>query len=190
MSKIALSSNPLGTGTLTIASPNTNTDRTLTLPDNTGTVLTTGSGGIPVNGPAFSVYWTGSSGVTTNTEFKATLNVEYFDTANAFNTSTFTFQPATAGYYQLSYGIVGNASGTSLQTVNVLLRKNGAEPVGAYTLSSWLYPVAATQGASTGSYLVYMNGTTDTIELYAKLIGTSPIVIAAWMTGFLARSAT
>lgn len=39
MSKIALSSNALGTGTLTIASPNTNTDRTLTLPDNTGTLF-------------------------------------------------------------------------------------------------------------------------------------------------------
>lgn len=45
MSKIALSSNALGTGTLTIASPNTNTDRTLTLPDLTGTIAvpTTGT---------------------------------------------------------------------------------------------------------------------------------------------------
>lgn len=33
MSKITLSSNPSGTGTFTIASPNSNTDRTLTLPD-------------------------------------------------------------------------------------------------------------------------------------------------------------
>lgn len=41
MSKIALSSNPLGTGTLTIASPNTNTDRTLTLPDAAGTLFST-----------------------------------------------------------------------------------------------------------------------------------------------------
>jgi len=40
MSKIALSGNASGTGTLTIAAPNTNTDRTLTLPDNTGTILT------------------------------------------------------------------------------------------------------------------------------------------------------
>jgi hypothetical protein len=40
LSKIALSGNASGTGTLTIAAPNTNTDRTLTLPDNTGTILT------------------------------------------------------------------------------------------------------------------------------------------------------
>ena len=43
MSKIALSGNPLGSGTFTIASPNSNNNRTLTLPDNTGTVLTTGA---------------------------------------------------------------------------------------------------------------------------------------------------
>ena len=45
MSKIALSGNASGTGTFTIASPNSNTDRTLNLPDNSGTVLTTGSTG-------------------------------------------------------------------------------------------------------------------------------------------------
>jgi microcystin-dependent protein len=41
MSKIALSPNASGTGTFSIASPGTNTDRTLTLPDATGTVATT-----------------------------------------------------------------------------------------------------------------------------------------------------
>jgi hypothetical protein len=43
MSRITLSGNASGTGNFTLASPNSNTDRTLTLPDNTGTVLTTAS---------------------------------------------------------------------------------------------------------------------------------------------------
>ena len=43
MSKIALEPNSAGTGTFTIAAPNSNTNRTLTLPDETGTVLTNGS---------------------------------------------------------------------------------------------------------------------------------------------------
>lgn len=43
MSKIALQGDASGTGTFTIASPNSNTDRTLTLPDEAGTVLTTSS---------------------------------------------------------------------------------------------------------------------------------------------------
>lgn len=40
MSKVQLQGNANGTGIFTIASPNSNTDRTLTLPDNTGTILT------------------------------------------------------------------------------------------------------------------------------------------------------
>lgn len=43
MSKISLSPNASGTGTFTIASPNSNTDRTLTLPDATGTINTSGA---------------------------------------------------------------------------------------------------------------------------------------------------
>ena len=41
MSKIALKSNPLGTGTFTIESPNSNTDRTVVLPDGNGDVVLT-----------------------------------------------------------------------------------------------------------------------------------------------------
>ena len=44
MSKIALTGNALGTGTLTVASPNTNTDRSLTLPDNSGTLVVSTAG--------------------------------------------------------------------------------------------------------------------------------------------------
>ena len=43
MSKIALEPNASGTGTFTIASPNSNTSRTLTLPDAAGELLTDGS---------------------------------------------------------------------------------------------------------------------------------------------------
>ena len=63
MSKIALTPNASGTGTLTIAAPNTNTDRTLTLPDATGTVNISGlANEVPagsVGSP--SIYSTGDS---------------------------------------------------------------------------------------------------------------------------------
>ncbi len=42
MSKIALEGNVSGTGTFTIAGPNTNTNYTITLPQETGTLITTG----------------------------------------------------------------------------------------------------------------------------------------------------
>jgi hypothetical protein len=43
MSKIALSGNASGTGTFTLAAPNSNSDRTLNLPDAGGTVVVTGT---------------------------------------------------------------------------------------------------------------------------------------------------
>ena len=43
MSKVAIKGNASGTGTFTIEAPNSNTDRTLVLPDEAGTVLTSAS---------------------------------------------------------------------------------------------------------------------------------------------------
>ena len=43
MSKIKIVGHASGTGILTIAAPNTNTDRTITIPDVTGTLLDSGS---------------------------------------------------------------------------------------------------------------------------------------------------
>ena len=54
MSKVVITGNASGTGDFTIAAPNSNTNRTLTLPDATGTVLTTA--GVPASAmPAGSV---------------------------------------------------------------------------------------------------------------------------------------
>ena len=41
MSKVKIEGNASGTGTLTISAPNTDTDRSLTLPDAAGEVLVT-----------------------------------------------------------------------------------------------------------------------------------------------------
>lgn len=48
MSQVAIAGNASGTGVLTVTSPNTNSNYTLTLPAQTGTILT-GSGAISVN---------------------------------------------------------------------------------------------------------------------------------------------
>jgi hypothetical protein len=54
MSKVVIAGDASGTGTFTISAPNGNTDRTLTLPDEAGTVLT--SAGVPASAmPAGSV---------------------------------------------------------------------------------------------------------------------------------------
>tara|TARA_R110000772_G_scaffold41176_1_gene95776 strand:+ start:1264 stop:1881 length:618 start_codon:yes stop_codon:yes gene_type:complete len=76
MSKIALTPNASGTGVFTIASPATSTDRTLTLPDEAGTVLTSAS---TANFPAGSVlqvvsYLTATQGYQTITTSDSIIN--------------------------------------------------------------------------------------------------------------------
>jgi len=75
MSKISLSPSASGTGNFTIASPNSNTDRTLTLPDNTGTILTSASN---TNFPAGSVIQVVIA--TTNTFASTTNTIPLDDT--------------------------------------------------------------------------------------------------------------
>lgn len=69
MSSIKLSPNASGTGIFTIAAPNSNTDRTLTLPDQTGTVLT---GASTANFPSGSVLQVVQATTTTMTSVSST----------------------------------------------------------------------------------------------------------------------
>jgi hypothetical protein len=67
MSKIALTPSATGTGVFTISSPATNTNRTLTLPDEAGTVLTSASTGLQ----SVQVFTSGSGTYTTPANCKA-----------------------------------------------------------------------------------------------------------------------
>lgn len=183
MSKISLTPNASGTGTFTIASPNGNTDRNINLPDSNGTILTTATPGVPVNGPAFSAYAISNQSVSAATNTKVTLAAETFDTNSNFLNSTFT--PTVAGYYQLNYSVYFNA-GFNYAIAKVL--KNGV----AVT-----YNEANGGGSSTpsvfGSYLVYMNGSTDYLELYTYVNNANAVFGRPDLTyfqAFLARSAT
>jgi hypothetical protein len=159
MSKVSISGNASGTGVFTIASPNGNTDRTLTLPDATGTILTTATPGVPVNGPAFSAYQSSAQSLTANTITKLQFQAEEFDTASAFDSSTnYRFQPTVAGYYQIS----GCYLAGSNRTYNLIyIYKTGAN-FKTNNTGNGLTGVGASISA-----LIYLNGSTDYIELYA-----------------------
>ena len=60
MSKIKLAPNASGTGVLTIAAPNTNTDRTINIPDTAGDIVTTGDSGT-ITAPMLDGGQTGSA---------------------------------------------------------------------------------------------------------------------------------
>ena len=69
MSNVALSGNASGTGTFTIASPNSNTDRTLNLPDSSGTLVHTDTSGNLLVGTATN---TNSSRIVSNGVIEST----------------------------------------------------------------------------------------------------------------------
>ena len=64
MSKIALTPNASGTGTFTLAAPNSNTSRTITLPDEAGEVLVNTAAGINVTGTVTADGLTSSAVIT------------------------------------------------------------------------------------------------------------------------------
>ena len=60
MSQVKISGNASGTGVLTIAAPNTNTDRTINIPDTAGDIVTTGDSGT-ITAPMLDGGQTGSA---------------------------------------------------------------------------------------------------------------------------------
>lgn len=161
MSKVALSGSALGTGTFTIASPNSNTDRTLSLPDATGTILTTATPGVPVNGPAFRALTTTAQTITNSTFTKVACNIEEFDTNSNYDpTTNYRFTPTVAGYYQIN----ANASlgGATNGYAQCYIYKNGF----AYTAGSSVPNNNTVGGKVSASGLIYLNGSSDYVEFY------------------------
>jgi hypothetical protein len=164
MSKVAIEGNALGSGTLTIAAPNTNSNFTLSLPDNTGTIITTGST-FAGTGPAFSAYPSSPQSISNNTYTKILFQTEEFDTNNNFASSTFT--PTVAGYYQVNLSITPT---TTVTLVEAAIFKNGTAIKRSYFVG--------TNGMAITSALIYMNGTTDYLDGYGFVSGTTPSLSA------------
>jgi hypothetical protein len=188
MSKIAVSSPASGTATYTISAPAGSTDRTISLPDNTGTILTTATAGVPINGPAFA---SGDSAQTTvstaTTTAFANFSASFFDTASAFDRTTGRFTPQVAGYYQINAAVSYGNNGVLASAVVANISKNDA------TVASGV--VSTTGGVGyptpTASTVVYLNGSTDYVRVstYHNASG-SAINVVGKISGALIRSAT
>ena len=150
-------------------------------------------------GPAFSAYQstqqTGVSQIVTTT---VVLDGELFDTASRFNNTgatvggipAYSFMPNVAGYYLLTFGISVQTASASAWALAILLGngasiKQGASGMG---VAGVLYP------QSSGSAVVYFNGTSDYVTLgtYASN-GTATYSLvnnysATYFTGCLIRA--
>ncbi len=135
----------------------TSTGGTITIPTPTGTMMVSG------NMPAFSAYANASQNISASTFTKVAINTEYFDTASAFDSTTnYRFTPLVAGYYQVN-GTVSCGTSTSVEVIAALY-KNGS----VYSRGTNLGFSAGTLSNPMVTYneIVYLNGSTDYIELY------------------------
>ena len=173
MSSVVISGDT--SGAITLAAPAVAGTNTINLPSAAGTVMVSG------NMPAFSAYLTSDQTVTAGVFTKVNLTTENFDTNSNFASSRFT--PTVAGYYQINAG----AYGGSVTRILCAIVKNGS----SYYYGTD-YQTADTEQRSRVSMLLYMNGTTDYVELFALLAGGTVIGNLeenTFFNGFLARTA-
>ena len=146
-----------------------------TIEQDGSTILTVdGSGNItPSNQmypkvPAFSAYQSSAQTLSSSTNTKIQYQTERFDTnSNYDNTTNYRFTPTVAGYYQVNASLGVGASPASVYTQ---IYKNGSLYEGSYDGGH-------TTLTSTVSSLVYLNGSTDYIEIYG-VFGTGQVTAA------------
>ena len=175
MSLVALSGNVSGTGTLTIAAPNTNSNYTLTLPTNTAT--------LGINGPAFSAYASTTTTLSAGTWTKINYATEDWDTNSNFASNRFT--PTIAGYYQINAQF-GEGLSTASMGLYISIYKNGT----AFRKTQSITPTAFYTTVAINA-MVYCNGSTDYIEIYAYTSSayTNTAGVANWFDATLVRGA-
>ena len=172
---------------------------TIATVSSTGLALNTGNITLPSGAaPAFYAYLGSQQSISANTNTKIALSSELFDTSNCFDSSTnYRFTPTVAGYYQ----ILGNARIISSAASNKVLHiyKNGNQFISSDTYAGTSGNLSQYMSFTT-SGLVYLNGSTDYLELWGYSNGSSVSFdggggganTAPWqtfMSGFLARSA-
>ena len=186
-----------GSGQMTLISvAGTTTSDTLTLPAKTGNIITSadtgtvtqamiqnGNSSTPLpgiggTGPAFHAYGTVNQSITSGVATKVTLDAEEFDTNNNFSSSRFT--PTVAGYYNING--FAYTSATSQSYGYVMIYRNGSN----YQGGVFFTPYGTTLSPSLASVVMYLNGSTDFVEIYVQSDGTSPFVRND-TTGFIAR---
>ena len=114
--------------------------------------------------PAFSAYLNTSPTLTAATFTKIACNIEEFNTnTNYDNSSNYRFTPTVAGYYMVT-GCVG-LNGTITRAL-CFIAKNGSNFKSGNDANATVY-------RSTVSALIYMNGSTDYVELFAYALGSS-----------------
>lgn len=178
MSSVTISGDT--SGSIILQAPAVSGSTTLTLPTTSGTVLTNANAFSAGTGPAFSAYQSSAQTLSSNTLTKIQFQTEEFDTNNNFDSTTnYRFTPTVDGYYQVNalFNIgATNTSGIVYLYKNGSVYKNGMSFASAGTLFQ-AYVVNA---------IVYLNGSSDYIEIYGQLVSGQILAATAAQTYFQA----
>jgi hypothetical protein len=156
-----------GGGQITIQEPATASNFTQTLPAATGTVMVSG------NMPTFSYYQSSAQTLSSVTFTKLTFTTSDWDTTSGMYSSS-RFTPTVAGYYQVNAGLSIN---TATQVVMSLYKNGGEFKRGVNFQSGTGNAVSA---------LVFLNGSTDYIEIYGYLASGQALNAGVQLTYFQA----
>ena len=149
-----------------------------------GVVVQAGlAAGVAGNGPAFSAYQSSSQTPSASTWTKLQFQTEEFDTNSCFDSTTnYRFTPTISGYYQISGALQNN----SISDVAIGIYKNGS----IFKQINNKYAVIYNTGSI--SCLIYLNGSTDYVELYCNLsaLGAiNPVAATTFFQASLVRAA-
>jgi hypothetical protein len=128
----------------------------------TQSMLATGVAG---TGPAFSAYNSSDQSITTATWTKLAANTKEFDTNSCYDNATnYRFTPTIAGYYQVNGKITVYASVATANLIIAIYKNGTIFKRGSYNIN----PSAQPDTGVVVSSLIYLNGSTDYIELYGN----------------------
>ena len=204
MSSVVLSGDT--SGAITLSAPSVAGTNTITLPANTGTVITTASSAVVTqamlasnvvgNGPTFSAYVSSNQSVSNNTGTTLAANTKEWDTGTCYNNTgstvtlnglsvpAYCFCPNVAGYYQFNASIQPGYS--SLSRFGIFFSKNGTSSKRTNDLNSSLNNLG-------GNCIFYLNGTGDYVYIYGYISASGTLTFnggsdSSYFQGAMVRS--
>lgn len=176
-------------GQLLIGNTTGNTLTKATLTSGGGVTVTNGAGSITIAATpqAFAVYRGTNQTISDITSTKVQFATEELDTDGTYDSATnYRFTPTVAGWYQINASV--SLSAASLVYGQASIYKNGSVAKRGLSLG-----VAMSAVASVISSLIYLNGSTDYVEIYAYGDATGSITVEGganltYFNGYLVRA--
>jgi hypothetical protein len=131
--------------------------------------------------PSFKAKMSSIQTVTSNVITKMVFDTETWDSNADYDTTLYRFTPSVEGYYHFKHSAITEVGNTGFWAY---VYKNGSQALTSY--------MGGSSVSHAVSGMLYMDGTTDYVEAYAKNVGgasNGKVGTQVYFEGFLAREA-